>query len=213
MAFDSLHAISSRIWEEIQGGWIFDDERVNVKLIRDLIHVYRANIIESLAQTKLSLSTAFYQECCVEIECREACSGAPVKEEYIKLPSLIGTGAHSIKYLGTVDRKISFERRESFSDYTASFPFKKTSKSPYFVLVNNNEAIIKNKPTASASKLIVLGLFSNPLACKGNCDLESPYPVPSTDVIKTIEEMVLKRLAAFMIQRRVDKQHNANPDT
>ena len=209
MAYDSLNAISSRIWEEVQGGWIYDDERVNVKMIRDLVQVTRAEYIEQLAMSKMSIPAAFYQECCVDVKCGSVCEGSPVTEEYVDLPSLLGM-SKPIKYLGTADRKLSFDKRETVEDFVSSLPFV-SKPSPYYFLVDNNKAIIKNKPIASLKKMIVVGLFADPLSCK-ECDLDSPYPVPSAGILNAIEQNVLKRLAGFMIQRRIDKVHNANPD-
>jgi hypothetical protein len=213
MAFDSLHAISSRIWEEVQGGWIFDDERVNLKLIRDKIHVARAKILGETLRQNLFINSAFYQTCCVDVECELPCEGAPIEstELVAKLPALIGSVNHrGVKYLGTVDRTTSFERRNSFEDFTQSLPFS-GCPAPFYVITDNNKAIIRNSPTPDLKKLIVVALFTDPLACNV-CSIDDPYPVPGGEVIKDIEGMVMMDLSNFLVRRKIDKQHNANPN-
>tara|TARA_Y100000592_G_scaffold20846_1_gene32034 strand:+ start:8334 stop:8978 length:645 start_codon:yes stop_codon:yes gene_type:complete len=213
MAFDSLSAISSRIWEELSGGWIFDDERLNIKLIQDKVHVARSKLIGEYLRKKMYVNTSFYQECCVDVVCELSCAEAPknTKEYVVKLPTLIGAANHKgVKFLGTVDREISFEQRDSFEDFTYDIPFSGTP-SPYFVLVDNNKAILRNLPTPYPKKLLFIGLFANPLSCD-ECDVNSSYPVPGGEFISDIETLVKSDLAGFLLQRKVDKIHNANPD-
>jgi hypothetical protein len=213
MAFDSLHAISSRIWEEIQGGWIYDDERINLKLIRDKIHVARAKLLGEYMRKALAVNSAFYQQCCVDVKCEKLCADAPnaATELVVEIPALIGSVNHrGVKYLGTIDRKVSFERRDSFEDFTSHIPFS-GPPSPYYVLLDNNKAIIKNAPTPNPKKMIVVALFNDPLACD-ECTIDGPYPVPGGEMIKDIEQMVMMDLSNFLLRRKIDKQHNANPD-
>jgi hypothetical protein len=210
MAYDSLHAISSRIWEEIQGGWIYDDERINLKLIRDKVNVARAKIMGEHFRKRLYVDTSYYQQCCLDVLCEQVCK-SPHKEFIVKLPQLIGTvGRKNIKFLGTVDRKVSFENRDSFDDFTGSIPFSGNA-SPFFTRVDNF-AILKNLPTPSPKKLLLVAMLSNPLECDA-CDINSPYPVPGGEFISDIERMVMMDLSGFLVQRRIDKVHNANPDT
>lgn len=207
--FDSLHAISSRIWEEVQGGWIYDDERINLKLIQDKIHVARAKLMGEYFRKKLYIDSSYYQECCITIDCDAVCD-SPYTEYVAELPQLIGTvGRRNIKYLGTVDRKISFENRDTFDDFASAVPFN-GGKQPYFVRVGN-KAIIKNLPTPNIKKVLLVALLSNPLECD-DCKLDSAYPVPGGEFISDIEKLVMSELAALLLQRRVDKYHNANPE-
>lgn len=209
MAFDSLDAISSRIWEEIQGGWIYDDERVNLKLIRDKVHVARAKVVGEAFRKSLYLQSSFYQECCLDVTCERVCD-SPHKEYRVELPQLIGSvGKKNIKYLGTVDRKIAFENRDSFTDNTADIPFNGGAK-PFFVVVDNH-AVLQNMPTPNPKKLLLVALLSNPLECD-ECVVDGPYPVPGGEFISTIERHVMMDLSGFLVQRRIDKVHNANPD-
>jgi len=210
MGFDSLHAISSRIWEEIQGGWIYDDERINIKLIKDKVHVARAKVIGEYFRKRIYIDTSYYQQCCLDVICQSVCD-SPHKEYVVKLPQLIGTvGRRNIKFLGTVDRQLSFENKDTFIDYTTSIPFSGDA-SPYFTRVDNF-AILNNLPTPNPKKLLLVALLSDPLDC-GDCDEDSPYPIPGGEFLSDIERQVMMDLSGFLVQRRIDKVHNANPDT
>lgn len=209
MAFDSLFAISSRIWEEVQGGWIYDDERINLKLIQDKVHVARAKLMGEFFRKRLYIDTSYYQECCLDIKCENVCD-SPHKEYVVELPQLIGTvGRKNIKFLGTVDRNISFENRDTFDDYTSSVPFSGKPQ-PFFVRVGN-KAVLNNLPTPNIKKLLFVALLSNPLDCN-ECKLDTPYPVPGGEFLADIEKLVMSDLAGLLLQRRVDKIHNANPN-
>ena len=131
------------------------------------------------------------------------------KEYVVEIPQMIGSvGRKNIKYLGTVDRKISFENRDSFEDYTANLPFS-GKPTPYFVRVENF-AVLYNLPTPNPKKLLVLGLFTNPFEC--NCTKDGPYPIPGGEMLEDIHRRVMMDLSQFLVQRRIDKVHNANPD-
>ena len=208
--FDSLHAIASRIWEEIMGGWIVDDSRFNLHLIEDKIHVARAKILGEKLKGKFYIDSSYYQECCIDVICRKVCD-SPHSEYVVELPQMISSvGRKNIKYLGTVDRKISFSNRDSFEDFSSTLPFS-GKPSPFFVRVDNF-AVLGNLPTPNPKKLIVIGLFSNPLECK-ECTKDGPYPLPGGDMLEDIHRRVMMDLSQFLVQRRIDKVHNANPDT
>ena len=208
--YDTLDAIASRIWEEIMGGWIVDDGRFNIILIKDKVHVARAKIVAEHLRNRIYIDASYYQECCLDVICRSVCD-SPHKEYVVELPQMIGTvGRKNIKYLGTVDRKNSFENRDSFEDYTANLPFS-GKPSPFFVRIDSF-AVLKNLPTPNPKKLIVVGLFSNPFECD-DCTEDSKYPVPGGEMLEDIHRRVMMDLSQFLVQRRVDKIHNANPDT
>ena len=105
---------------------------------------------------------------------------------------------------------IKEENKDTFVDYTSSIPFS-GNPSPSFTRVDNF-AVLKNLPTPNPKKLLLIALLSNPLECN-ECEEDSPYPVPGGEFLSDIERQVMMDLSGFLVQRRIDKIHNANPDS
>jgi hypothetical protein len=210
MGFWSLEATASRIMNEMES--VFDDPRLNYKLVKDKVLVSRAAVLTKyLSNYPGEIPGQYYNECCIPITCEPICEGAPISINRAKLPSTPGMlGKRAYVFVGTVDGKVSFDHRNSvvndYEDYTPIGTYD-ASKDPYYVLVGNT-ADLYNLPTPNMKTLLVRGVFSDPLSCK--CPEDRIF-VPE-DHIDEIEQFIKKDLASFLIQRRIDKMNNANTD-
>lgn len=217
MSFNSINAIASRIFNEIEGGWIYDNSRINIRMLEDKVHATRAKLLGERYGKKIgAIPGQYYALCCIDFVCVDACDNpeSGVKILRATIPPLIGSiGRKAIRYIGTVDRKTSFEWRSSYeaNDYTSFLPFASTRKDPY-VLITGDKADLYNPPTYNLKKAVIIGIFGDPTAC-GDCeDKDKRYNIPE-DHISDIEKYVKADIAGLLLQRRVDKINNANPDS
>jgi hypothetical protein len=206
--FYSLEAVTSRIWHELEGGWIYDDSRFHREIVRDKVLTARADLLAEYFAKGGVIHPQHYSECCFDIECRNVCD-SPIQEQTIPAPPIIGglLAFRSIKYLGSADRRIPFEQRQSFQDVGGSYLLSGTPpKRPYFVHLQNRFHLYDVPAGMTTVRLVAI--FANPLEC--NCS-ESDIFVP-VDYLDKIEKKVKLDLSGFLLQRKIDKRNNAVPE-
>ena len=208
MSFQSLEAVTSRLMNDLIA--VYDDTRLNRKIVRDKVLVARANVLSKYLRQNLgSIAGQYYNQCCFEVNCEPVCPGAPVTVIRGKIPELLAQlGRRALKYLGTVDGKHPFEwRDESSTEFVSYAQFGCDRKNPYFVLTGQ-KADVYDLPTIDTKMLMVKGVFADPFAC--GCPEDDVF-VPA-DHIDEIEQQIKVDLSTFLIQRRIDKMNNANSD-
>ena len=205
----SLAATVSRIWNEIEGGYIYDDSRLNPTLIRGKVLVERAKLLTTLYMSyPFAIPDLYYQRCCFDIVCKQVCD-SPMVETVATIPNIIGAlGARSIKYVGGADGKSPYERTNGFGNTGSYSIFAKKKKASYHIL-GHNTAIFENLPEG-VKKGMIIGLFADPFACECLEDENSIY-IPA-DHVSDIEKAVKLELSGFLLQRKIDKRNNANSD-
>lgn len=211
MGFESIKATVSRIWNEIEGGWIYDDSRLNRTLVRDKVLVIRAELLGQLFKTTLGqMPLIYYQSCCFDIHCEPFCAGSPLTVWRGKIPSTIGMGGKAaIRYLGTVDFQQAFEQRFVVSANKGDYSLFGTYSQPQpYYLLEGNQVTVYDAP-AGVTKLVVQLVAANPFECP-ECEEENVY-VPA-DHLQEIEKRVKLDLSGFLIQRKIDKRNNTNAD-
>jgi len=209
MSFLSLDAVTSRLMNDLVV--VYDDSRLNKRLVRDKILVARSNILSKyLVRSIGNIDGSYFNTCCFEVQCEPVCKGAPITVLRGKIPAVLGQlGKRGIKYLGTVDGKTPFERRdEAYSEMESYVPVGCGKKDAYYNLVGN-KASVYNTPTDNTSMLMITAVFADPLAC--GCEEEEVF-VPA-DHIDEIEQQIKIDLSTFLMQRRIDKMNNVNSDT
>jgi hypothetical protein len=190
---------------------IYDDARLNKRLVRDKVLVARANILSKYLSKQLgSIDGSYYNQCCFEVSCQPVCPGAPVTVLRGTIPAVLGQlGKRAIKYLGTVDGKTPFERRdESYTDMKSYVPMGCGGKDPYYNLTGAKVDVF-DPPTDNTTNLMIRAVFADPFAC--GCPEDDIF-VPA-DHIDEIEQQIKIDLSTFLMQRRIDKMNNANSDT
>lgn len=211
MSFQSLEAVVSRLMGESKA--VYDDSRLNKRLIRSKVLVARAGILSKYLRQQLgTIPGQYYNECCFEVKCEPVCPGAPINVYRGKIPAILGQlGKKGIKYLGTVDGKHPFEQKDSSSedksDYTKSLGFTCSTNAPYYVLTGN-KATVYDRPTIDNSILLIKGIFEDPYAC--GCPEDEIF-IPA-DHIDEIEQQIKYDLSSYLLQRKIDKMNNANTD-
>ena len=208
MSFESLRATTSRVLNDLQG--VYDDTRINYLMLRDKILVARASVIlKNYARYPGKLPGQLYNKCCFEVSCQPVCKGSPIVTERGKIPSVLSSlGKKAIRYLGSVDGKVSFNWQDEDSTNFASYVVVGSKEEkPYFTLISN-EVEVYNKPTENMTNFMIVGVFANPKAC--DCSDDEIF-VPE-DLIDQIEQQVKVDLSTFLIQRKWDKMNNANAD-
>jgi hypothetical protein len=111
----TLAQIGYDILEMVTNYRITDDERVPIELIYEKIHDERAKMLEDYVKKHSNIPPDLYCPLkCVNIECRDIeCNGIKTgdKEYYAVLENLdLTVNEYAIKFLGTIDRKISFRK-------------------------------------------------------------------------------------------------------
>ena len=208
MSFQSLEAVTSRLMNDLIA--VYDDTRLNRKMVRDKILVARANILSKYLRQHLgSIPGQYYNQCCFDVKCEPVCAGAPINVIRGKIPALLGQlGKRSLKYLGTIDGKSPFEwRDEASTEFESYAQFGCDKKNPYFVLVGQ-KAEVYDLPTVDTKILMVRGVFEDPFVC--GCPEDEIF-VPA-DHIDEIEQHIKVDLATYLIQRKIDKMNNTNSD-
>ena len=77
MSFQSLEAVTSRLMNDLIA--VYDDTRLNRKIVRDKVLVARANVLSKYLRQNLgSIAGQYYNQCCFEVNCEPVCPGAPV---------------------------------------------------------------------------------------------------------------------------------------
>lgn len=207
VGFWTLEATTSRLMNEMMA--VFDDTRLNKRLVQDKILVARAAVLSDfLMQWRGNLPPQYINECCVDIICEPVCPGSPILRTRAKLPSVPGKiGFRAYRYVGTVDGKISFRYSETAEEVNDYVTVGTKPKSPYYTLVGRT-ADLYNLPVEGMKKLYVKGMFSDPFACE--CPEDQIFV--AEDHIDRIEQYIKKDLATFLIQRKIDKLNNAQTD-
>lgn len=209
-----IDAIASRIQKRLDAGFVTDEGRVSLNLIRDEVHKVRAWYMGELMKMRWSIPEQYYQRvCCLKVECEEVeCEGEKSGEVNlkVKLPALVGkVGRHAIRFLGSSDGSLSFTWKSSNSTFSAYFPFGGKSKEPWFSLAGSY-AILHNSPTPNLAYLCVNGLFSNPLdPLIIDCADREKYPICGDD-LQVIEDQVVKNLS-IIYSRPPDLHNDATP--
>lgn len=211
MSFQSLKAVTSSIWNDMEGGLGTDDTRINQRMVRDRVLKKRANLLGRLLSRYIgNIPGGYFNTCCLPLSCEEVCPGSKERVWRVQLPPLVGQlGKRSVRYLGTVDGKQSFEwLDEPPTDNRASYvPFDITANQPSYV-VYGTTAELFNKPTRTLKMLRFVGVIADPFFCN-KCEDDIMIPI---DHISDIEKEVKLDLANFLVQRKVDKMNNNNPD-
>jgi len=209
MSYESLEAVTSRLMNDLAK--VYDDSRLNKKIVRDKVLVARANILSKYLRANMgSIPGQYYNQCCFEVNCEPVCPGAPVTVIRGKIPSLLAQlGKRAVKYLGTVDSLYPFEWRDEVSTNFKSYvDFGCSRKNPWFTLIGNKVEVF-DLPTVNTQMLMIRGVFSDPTAC--GCQEEDIF-VPA-DHIDEIEQQIKIELSQFLLQMKLDKMNNANIDS
>ena len=209
MSFQSLDAVTSRLMNDLEQ--VYDDARLNKRLVRDKVLVARANILSKyLARQLGSIDGSYYNQCCFTVSCQPVCPGAPVTVLRGKIPAILGQlGKRAIKYLGTADGKTPFERRdESYTEMESYVPNSCGKTDPYYNLIGDKVDVF-DPPTTNTTILMIRAVFADPYAC--GCPGDDIF-VPA-DHIDEIEQQIKIDLSTFLLQRRIDKMNNSNSDT
>lgn len=206
MAFERLDAVVSRIWNELDGGWLFDDSRLSPILIRDKVLVERAKLINDMFMSWPGpLPMQYFNECCLEIECKQVCD-SPVSSEVAMLPSQIITH-RGIRYVGSPDYMKPFSKAQSFAQNDENYLLAPAKKKDPTYIEGQDKLTFFDLPVGT-NKILVIALWSDPLAC--GCKDDQIF-IPS-EKISELEKMVKLELSGFLLQRKVDKRNNTQAD-
>jgi len=124
--FWTIKSTVDRIWLEIEGGWIYDNSRLNRDVIRDKVLTARSAFLAKYLRTTLgSIEGQYFNKCCVDFYCEEDCPGSENKVWKADLPQVISDGAlRSIRFLGSNDLETSFQyRADMFKEEESFLPF------------------------------------------------------------------------------------------
>lgn len=190
---------------------VYDDPRLNKRLVRDKVLVARASVLAKYLMRNIGkIDGSYYNKCCFDVKCEPVCPGAPINVLRGKIPAILGTlGTRAIKYIGTVDGKVSFERKdEQLTDLVDYVPYGCSKKNPYYVLTGNKVDVF-DVPTDNTTILMITAVFADPFAC--GCPEDEIF-VPA-DHIDEIEQQIKIDLSTFLMQRRIDKMNNTNTDS
>jgi hypothetical protein len=207
----SLASIGFSIRNQVKGHFSTDDERIDIELIYKMIRDVRSLLIEKQIKQQGFIDPELYQEiCCLEIKCRNLeCNGIKTGETeyYVELPALETTfGRFAIKYFGTVDKKIPFNRK-SFEGYLWGKSSPWTGNKPYYSIVGF-EAKIRNLPTTAGKYVCIIAVLEDPL--NGKCyrlTENDPYPI-SQSMVHELELICIKQLMSTL-QSLPDERNNA----
>lgn len=206
MAFERLDAVVSRIWNELDGGWLFDDSRLSPILIRDKVLVERAKMLNDLYLSWAGpLPMQYYNECCLDIECLPVCD-SPVSSEVAMLPSQI-ISSNGIRYIGSPDYSRSFSRSQTITQKQESYLLAPAKKKDATYILGQDKITFFDLP-AGITKVLVVALWADPLACK--CKDDQIF-IPA-EKISDLEKAVKLELSGFLLQRKVDKRNNTQAD-
>lgn len=204
----SIDAVVSRIWNEIEGGYVIDDSRINIELVKDKVWVARANLLNEMYFSRnIAVPSMYYQECCFDIECVSVCSPF-VKELEATIPALAnGSAEKAIKFVGSDDLKMYFGYTQSIMQ-TANYTLVNAGRmNPTFTVLNMNRLRFKNVPPGM-KKGRINAVFSNPFACK--CEDATSDIVIGSDMLQKLEATVKLELGNFILNRKIDKRNNTS---
>ena len=210
MSFESLSALTSRVWNEVNLGYTYDDSRFNVTIVRDEILTMRAKLIAEVYKS-VSIPAIYYQRCCVQLSCKPVCN-SPISEWTADIPSLLGTlGARGLSYVGSPDGSNPIEYKPyvvANLKNSSYLPYPKQQEATPFFTVMKDELTVFNKP-AGLTNLAIIGVFANPYHCE--CELDSDILIPA-DHIPDLIKAVLFSLSGYLIEKKIDKRNNTTPD-
>lgn len=195
----SLEAITDRIVQSLEGHWVVKDGRLKPDLVRDEIIKIRAALLKEMS-LQGTLDDMYQQRCCVEVRCEQVCD-SPVKEFRATIPETITGG---LVYVGSPDGKNAFLA----SDGMLYVPYTRFLKKRTTYRVLNITTLILDEIPHGLKKIMVQGIFANPYDCE--C-LDTDRFVPA-ELLPEITKRVELNLANFLIERKVDKRNNQNPD-
>lgn len=194
----SLKKIVWSVIEQLTNYNPTDDIPWKEEWLQDQAHVFRSALIKEQLDNTNNLDESYYQNVsCLEIKCRNitCLSGSEtidsgVVENYIEIPKLVGgIGLRDIKYLGTVDYKVPFIRKNLFGYNTSDGDLYNRTKTVYTVV--GNEIILKNLPQKGTKYVGFIAILDNPTtACDWNDEKE--YPIPNF-LIQKLELLMLKQ--------------------
>lgn len=207
---ESIDAVVSRIWHEIEGEFVFDDSRVNTDIVRDKVLVERAKMLRQLYfRASSGIPSIYYQDCCFEIRCQAICG--PLSKEYrATIPGLIsGLADKAIKYIGSVDGATPFDYVNTITPVHSYTLTGNKNKPTSYTTINYNELRFQNLPRGMTKGRIV-GIFSNPFEC--DCIEGDKNIFIGADMLSDLEKSVKLELQGFVLGRKIDKRNNTAPD-
>jgi len=201
---NTIAAITDRVFQQLEGGWMSDDTRLSYRLVRDKVLAVRADMIKEMMGIG-SLPDSLYQRCCIELSCQELC-GSGVYRKVGAIPSMADIGGKEIRFLGTVEGK-SFERRKTAGRrYELHQPFATVNPS---YRITGTEVEVTDIPLGLETVVAEVILIDPALCppCKKDDELVLPFPAL---LIDKLEVRALKELEQIWLMPR-DKRNDASP--
>lgn len=193
----TLRQISSKIMNQVRGGFQVDDNRIDWDLIHDEVHKQRAVAMWEDFQLNKKIDDLFYQPIrCLEVKCRPLiCNGIDSgdKEQYVVLPRIMLLNQEPlIKYFGTNDFRNPFSYRalHGFINDTADLY---GGKDALYTRIGD-EALVKRLPTCETKFLGLIAVLDNPVVT--GCielSLDEEYPLPGR-LVSRVEQLCLPEI-------------------
>lgn len=205
---NSLAAITDRVFQQLEGGFVSDDSRLNIDLVRDKVLSVWAKAIERKYGSWVgALPDQLYQRCCIELECAEICGSGLARLSGV-IPKLFGMlGSKNLRFVGTVDGTAYERRKSSGKRFELYQPFAQVRPS-YRIIGDNIE--LHDAPMG-LGVIVVEGVFIDPAMCPP-CREDDQIFLPLPDIHDDIEIKVMQELQQIWMMRKVDTRNDAKPN-